>query len=144
MAPSGLHSSGGSSRPSPARRRLRVLVADDERDTVLMLTAILRDEGYETEGVYNGRDALAATSGFDPDVVVVDIVMPGMSGWEVARAVREETSAERPLLIAISGQYTKASDRFLAESVGFNHFLQKPCDPGELLALLKPLTTRGS
>jgi len=82
---------------------------------------------------------LAAFVEFDHDVAIIDIAMPGMTGWDVARTVRKLHDGTRPLLIACSGHYTKGSDKALAQLVGFSHCLPKPCDPGELLALLKPL-----
>jgi DNA-binding response OmpR family regulator len=141
VSPTGIFPSGSSPDESHAPRSLRVLIADDERDTVLMLMAILRDEGHEVRGVHNGKDALAAFVEFDPDVAIIDIAMPGMTGWDVARTVRKLHDGTRPLLIACSGHYTKGSDQALAKMAGFTHCLPKPCDPDELLALLKPLAT---
>jgi DNA-binding response OmpR family regulator len=117
-------------------RSLRVLIVDDERDTVHTLSAILRDEGHDTKGVYAGKDVLAAIREFDPDVAVVDISMPGMTGWDVAREVRAEFPGERPMLIAISGHYTQGADRILTQMSGFKYFLAKPCDPNVLTTLL--------
>ena len=118
---------------------MRVLVVDDERDTVLMLSAILRDEGHETKGAHSAWDALKLIQDFDPDVVVSDISMPGMTGWDLARSIRKFGSEARPLLIAVSGIYIKSADKVLAQMVGYRHFLQKPADPNELLALIAPL-----
>jgi two-component system OmpR family response regulator len=125
-----------SETPLRLRRRLRVLIVDDERDTVLTLTQLLRDEGHETRGVYKGSDAIAAMQTFDPDVVMVDIAMPEMSGWDVAREIRARCGESRPLLIAISGLYKQAADKVLGRLAGFNHYVAKPYDPGVLLALL--------
>lgn len=83
-----------------ARRALRVLVADDERDIVLTLTELPREEGHEAHGLYDGTDVMPAVRDFDPDVVLLDIAMPGMTGWEVARQIRQVCGHERPLLIA--------------------------------------------
>ena len=116
-------------------RALRVLVADDERDTVTTLAALLREEGYEVRSAQNGREAIAVVAEFDPDVAILDIAMPGMTGWDVARAVRKGDE-DRPLLIAISGQYVKGADKALAQMTGFNYYLVKPCDPNVLLTLL--------
>jgi DNA-binding response OmpR family regulator len=128
------------SEPSKAPRALRILVADDDRDAVLTLMMVLRDEGHDVRGVYRGSDVLIAVNAFDPDAVLVDIKMPGLSGYEVARLIRSKHGDSRPLLIAISGVYTQGSDRALAEIVGFNHHVAKPYDIGALLALLAPLT----
>ena len=117
-------------------RRLRILVADDERDTVLTLTELLREEGHETRGVYKGTDVMAAMQGFDPDAVLLDISMPGMNGWDVARAIRAAHGDKRPLLIAITGVYKLAADQILGLIAGFNYYLAKPYDPAVLLTLV--------
>jgi CheY-like chemotaxis protein len=82
-----------------AQRALRVLVADDDRDSVLTLMMLLRDEGHEVRGVYSGRQVMGHVLDFDPDVVLLDIAMPELSGWEVARTIRARRGAERPMLI---------------------------------------------
>jgi CheY-like chemotaxis protein len=135
----GILFSAGSGEPSQTPRAVRVLIVDDERDTTLTLTLLLRGEGYDVKGVHSGREALTALRDFEPDVMISDIAMPGMSGWELARQVRKMQPGDRPLLIAISGAYTKAVDRLLSESIGFNHYFTKPCDPNVLLRLLEPL-----
>src|SRR5688572_25798372 len=134
----GMESSSQQAEPSKAPRSLRILIADDERDIVLTLMMLLRDEGHEVRGVYTGRQVLDAVWGFDPDVVVLDIALPELSGWEVARNIRTPHS-KRPTLIGISGEYKHVSDKILSEIVGFDHYLLKPCDPNALIALLEPL-----
>jgi DNA-binding response OmpR family regulator len=129
---------GGCSRPA-ARKKLRVLIADDDRDMVATLAAILNDEGHLVREVYRGTEVLRLVAEFDPDVALIDIGMPGMTGYDVAREVRETRGEERPLMIAITG-WKKPSDRILAKLVGFDHHLPKPFEAKELLALLEPLT----
>jgi DNA-binding response OmpR family regulator len=124
------------STESAARQPLRVVVIDDERDTVLTLVALLRDEGYEAKGVHDSRDAVRVVQEFDADAAIIDIAMPGLTGWDVARGIREAMGDKRPLLIAVSGEYTKSADRALAGMAGFNHYLVKPCEVNVLLALL--------
>ena len=102
-----------------------------------MLSAILCDEGHQVEGVYRGSDVLPAMRHFDPDAVVLDIKMPGMNGYDLARAIRERYGALRPLLIAISGHYKRGADKVLAQLVGFDYFFPKPCDPDALVKLLR-------
>ena len=99
--------------------------------------ARLLAEGHDVVGVQSGATVLSVVDNFDPDVVLLDIAMPGMSGFEIAKEIRRKYGEVRPLLIAITGLYKKASDRMLAEIVGFNHHLVKPYDPNELLALLR-------
>jgi DNA-binding response OmpR family regulator len=116
---------------------VRVLVADDNRDEVLSLDMLLSCEGHQVRGVYKGDDVLPAVRSFQPDAVLLDIKMPGLNGYEVARLIRSRYGGASPLLVAISGQFKQGSDKVLAEIVGFDYHLPKPCDPGELLALLK-------
>jgi DNA-binding response OmpR family regulator len=118
-------------------RALRILIADDNRDTVATTAALLRDEGYEVREAHNGKDAMVGIADFDPDVVVADINMPGLSGWQLAKAVRRVSGYRRPLLVAISGHYNAAADRVLTDMSGFNHFLPKPFDMKDLLALIE-------
>ena len=118
-----------------ARRRLRILIADDERDTVATLAAILLDEGHEVREVYRGSEVLRLAQEFDPDVALIDIGMPGMTGYDVAREMREQFGKGRPLLIAVTG-WKQASDKILAKLAGFDHHLPKPFEPQELLTLI--------
>jgi DNA-binding response OmpR family regulator len=117
--------------------KLRILVVDDEPDAVTTLIMLLEDEGYEVRGLQRGREVLRALEDFDPDVVLLDIAMPDMSGYEVAQEIRRKYGLVRPRLIAISGRYKQGSDKVLAEIVGFNHHVAKPYEPGALLALLR-------
>jgi CheY-like chemotaxis protein len=74
--------------------------------------------------------------------VILDIQMPGISGFAAARELRQIYTLDRqPLLIAITGKWTKTSDRLLAALVGFDHYFLKPCDPQQVLKLLAPLRT---
>lgn len=70
--------------------------------------------------------------------MLLDIAMPELSGWEVARTIRARRGADRPLLIGIRGEYRQGADRVLAQTLGFDHYLVKPYAPADLLALLAP------
>jgi twitching motility two-component system response regulator PilG len=119
-------------------RDLRVVVIDDEPDAVMTLLELLREQGYRAEGFGGGAQALQAIPALDPDVIICDIAMPAPNGWDVAKQVRATRGREkRPLMIAISGRYTKGADRVLAQISGFNFFLTKPYDPQVLLALVE-------
>ena len=120
-------------------RVLRILVADDERDQAMTLALLLADEGHEVREVYRGSEVLRAVRDFDPDVALIDIGMPGMTGYDAAREIRQVLSGTRPLLIAVTG-WKQSSDRILAKLAGFDHHLAKPFDPQTLLALIKPLS----
>src|SRR5689334_3106281 len=122
------------------QRPLRVLVADDDRDTVEGLSMLLEAEGHVVHRVYNGKEVLPATRMFRPDAIVLDLAMPEMSGYAVAQAIRHSfTDVRRPLLIAMSGVWKEFPDRQVGQQVGFDHYLEKPTDPALLLALLKQL-----
>ena len=115
---------------------MRVLIVDDERDIVITLSALLADEGYQVRGVYKGLDALDSMRDFDPHIVLIDLALPDMSGWEVARRIRASYGDERHKLISITGRYKQGSDRVLGQLAGFNYFMDKPCDPQALVTLL--------
>ncbi len=109
---------------------------DDERDSVFTLMALLRSEGHDVRVAYSGSAALFVAEHFKPDAVLVDIRLPDMSGWEVARQLRADNNGPPPLLIAITGVFKTPVDRVFAQTVGFSHFVTKPYDPSVLLALL--------
>jgi DNA-binding response OmpR family regulator len=115
--------------------RLRVVVADDDRDEVLSLSALLREDGHEVRGVANGRQALKAVSEFGADVLLLDIGMPGLSGYEVARALRDRYGGARPTLIAVTGR-TAPVDQTLLSMTGFDLYVAKPYDPRVLLGIV--------
>ena len=121
----------------PTDRQLRVLVADDEPDLRATMSALLESEGYSVRCVADGGAAVMAVREFRPHVCILDIGMPVQTGYAVAGELRSMYGSRRPLLIAISGQWVKPSEKLLAESVGFDHFMQKPADPQHVLALLK-------
>jgi CheY-like chemotaxis protein len=141
MSPALSASPASSRASSQAPNRLRVVVIDDEPDTVLMLLTLLRDEGYEAEGFASGRAALDSLRAYDPDVVISDVSMPIVNGWDIAREVRRIMGESRPMLIGISGHYVRTADKILAELAGFNYYLTKPYDPNALMALLAPLAS---
>ena len=120
----------------------RILVADDDPDAVLMLTALLEDEGYAVRGVHHGSDVLDAVFNFAPDVVLLDIGMPQLSGYEVARKLRERYGSARPALIAVTGM-TRNADRAHARAAGFEHHVGKPYEPRQLLQLIGQLAGAG-
>src|SRR5947207_7159458 len=121
------------------RRKLRILVVDDNRDSVITLAAVLRDEGHDVRAAYDGGQALAVAREFQPEAVLLDIAMPGgVSGWEVARQIRKASGdANRPFIVAISAKYRQSPDKMAI----CNHFVTKPYDANFLLALLLPLSS---
>ena len=122
------------------RRRLSILVADDSVDAVLTLAAILRDEGHGVHTCANASYVTEAIRRYRPDVCILDIVMPGRSGFSIAREVRAMTRQERPVLIAVSGVFDKPGDEIIAKSAGFDYFVPKASEPAELLRVIDEVT----
>ena len=121
------------SRP---RRQRRILIADDNRDSAETLAALLRMEGHEVTSVHDGPVALSVFNELKPDVVLLDIGMPGLTGYEVARRLRQGNPKTHPTLIAITG-WGQDIDKERAFAAGFDHHLTKPVDPQRLVELLK-------
>ena len=113
----------------------RVLVVDDNRDAADSLGALLRMLGAEVDVVHDGESALRAFGTQHPEVVLLDIGMPGMDGYEVARRLRERTDARDVLLVALTG-WGQEKDRLNSKAAGFDHHLIKPADLGALRSLL--------
>ena len=125
--------------PNPRPRRvLRVLVVDDNADSVDAMAMLLESLGHRVETATRSDTALAKAAAWRPEVVLLDIGLPGMSGYDVARALRAMPFPAPPVLIAISG-YGRDSDRALAREAGFDHHLVKPADPQALFAILDAL-----
>lgn len=133
-----------SNEPAPLRPQgapqcpLRIIVADDERDQVATLAAILEEEGHQVREVYRGSEVLRMVRDFDPDVALIDIGMPGMTGYDVAREIRQIYGKQRPLLIAVTG-WKQSSDRILAKLAGFDHHIAKPFETEALLKLISEI-----
>jgi PAS domain S-box-containing protein len=122
----------GADRPLAGRR---VLIVDDNRDAADSLSLLLASKGAQVDAVYDGASGLAAVAATRPDAVVLDIGMPGMDGYEVARRIREDLRLHSVRIIALTG-WGQQSDRQLSRSSGFDHHLTKPVDLELLQALL--------
>lgn len=120
------------------RKAMRVLIADDNRDWADGLAVLLEEEGYSVQTTYDGREAIEAANTFQPDIVVLDIRMPRLTGYEAARVFRRHPESTRPILIAITA-WAGESGKLRAEMSGFDHYLAKPAEPAEILQLLKNL-----
>ncbi len=122
--------------PSAASaRRLRIVIADDNEDGRDMLSFLLAGYGHEVATAEDGERALEVVTAFEPDLVILDIGMPGLSGYDTARRLREVQGAARPLLVALSG-FGRPEDKAQAAAAGFDHHLTKPVDIDTLLALI--------
>ncbi len=121
--------------------RLRVLVVEDNEDVARSLAMLLELWGHEAEVVHRAEAALVAVQRHRPEVVLMDIGLPGMDGYEVAKRLRQQHSAEKVMLVAMTG-YGQDEDRRRAEEAGFDHHLVKPVDPDILQDLLASVGMR--
>lgn len=113
----------------------RFLIVDDNRDAADMLREVLTSRGHEVLVAYDGPDALHRAPGFRPTVGLLDIGMPGMNGYELARKLRRDLATANAFLVAITG-WGQERDRRQALEAGFDAHLTKPADPDAILALV--------
>lgn len=118
----------------------RVLVVDDNVDTAESLALLLRLRGHEVDTAHDGPAALKRATHFRPDVVLLDIGLPGLDGYQVASRLRRRRQTAKALLVALTG-YGREEDRSQAQKAGFDHFLTKPVDPLAIYELLSPPRT---
>jgi len=120
----------------PPRRACRILVVDDNQDAAQATAVLLELAGHEVKAVGDGHDALASAPVFAPHVVLLDIGLPRLDGYAVARELRTLDETSSACLIALTG-YGQPADRGRAMEAGFDHHLTKPADPDELLRVIQ-------
>jgi CheY-like chemotaxis protein len=120
-----------------------ILVVDDNHDAADSLAALLSMYGADVEVVYNGADALRSVARRAPSLLFVDIGMPSMNGFEVARRIRGTPAGAALPLVALTG-WGQDHDRQAAFAAGFNHHMTKPPDSARLEALLASIAESGS
>jgi CheY-like chemotaxis protein len=118
--------------PAPAKR---VLVVDDNADSAASLALYLSLNGHEVRTATDGFGALRAARDLRPDAVVLDIGLPDLNGYEVARALRRDPDLGSVILVALTG-HTGAEAAQRSREAGFDFHLAKPADPGEVRAIL--------
>ena len=129
-------------RPKMARgasnsslHKLRILVVDDNLDVANTLATALQISGYNTQTAHDGLSAIKAAIDFVPQVILLDIDLPGMNGLQVARSVRALGMKERPLLIALTGQGS-SDDKQRARNAGFDRHYTKPADVRDIIEFI--------
>jgi two-component system CheB/CheR fusion protein len=120
---------------------LRVLVVDDDRDTADSYRLLLSLWGHRPLVAYDAQAALEAAGRQRPDLVLLDLAMPGVDGWELARRLRAEPALEGLVLLAVSG-YGQPADRERSHAAGIDEHLLKPVDPHLLYRLLEQCQVR--
>jgi two-component system CheB/CheR fusion protein len=128
---------GAAAPVSRALRSRRILVVDDNEDAAEMLALVLRKRGYAVVLAFDGEEALAMAEKHHPEVVLLDIGLPGIDGYEVARRLRAKVTSERLTVVAVTG-YGQPADRQRSREAGFDHHLVKPVAMERLLPLLEP------
>jgi CheY-like chemotaxis protein len=121
-----------------ATRRTKVLVVDDNADSATSMALLLKLDGHDVKMAHDGPAALACAKAFRPQVILLDIGLPGMSGYEVARELRRDESFANVTLIALTG-YGQAEDRRKSKAAGFDHHLTKPVDDEALATVLESM-----
>jgi CheY-like chemotaxis protein/two-component sensor histidine kinase len=135
-APAGTAPVEGSRAKS--QEKFRILVVDDNRVSTDTLATLLRYDGHEVQTAYDGVEGVEAFGSFHPDVIVLDIGMPRLNGYDAARQIRERALGKSVVLIALTG-WAQESDRSQSQKSGFDHHLIKPVDPESLLDLIAGL-----
>jgi CheY-like chemotaxis protein len=115
--------------------RKKLLVVDDNPDAAKSLAMLLRLSGHEVQMVHSGQAAIETATAYLPDVIFLDIGMPGMDGYEVARAIRKNPELSKIVLAALTG-WGQEEDRRRTAEAGFDHHLVKPIEPQLLESLL--------
>jgi len=122
-------------KDKPTSTSLQVLVVDDNVDVAQSLTMLLEASGHDFRTAHDGPNALATALDYRPDVVLLDIGLPGMDGYEVAKKMRQQPNLKHVVLVAVSG-YGHESDHRRSQEEGFDHHLVKPIDFGKLQQIL--------
>ncbi len=118
--------------------RRRILVVDDNRDAAESLAMLLRLSGHDVRTVNDAFKVLGAAETYRPELILLDIGLPGMDGYEIARRLRKQPWASQTKLVALTG-YASAEDRRRAELAGFDHHLVKPAQFDALTKLISEL-----
>lgn len=120
---------------------VRVLVVDDNVDAAASLSLLLQLGGHTTQVAHSGPEALQRFADFEPDIVLLDLGLPGMSGYEVARAIRATPERRQPLLVACTG-WGEPEDRLKSTEAGLDQHLTKPVDISTVELILTTVYVR--
>jgi CheY-like chemotaxis protein len=125
----------------PVKQGFRILVVDDNHDSALSLAMLLSIMGHDTRTAHDGESAVATAESFLPDVVLLDIGLPKLNGYEVAQRIREQAWGKSMFLIAVTG-WGQEEDRQRSEEVGLNVHMVKPVEADALEKLLAELASK--
>jgi len=128
--------------PADAQRPGRVLVIEDEQDVAELIRYNLAKEGYEVRVVANGDDGLKQARESRPDMILLDIMVPQLNGWEVCRRLKQEPDTREVPVIMVTGR-VEEGDKVLGFEMGADDYVTKPFSPRELLARIRAVIRRG-
>lgn len=132
-----MHDMSNASPPAGVTSR-RILVVDDSIDGAVAMALLLKYDGHDTRTAHNGHDALAEARSFRPEVVFLDIGLPGKDGYDVARELRAEPGLRDIVLVALTGWGTE-EDLRKSKEAGFDHHFVKPVEPEVIESMLRNL-----
>lgn len=120
----------------------KILLVDDEPNIVIALEYLLKREGYEVHKAYNGQDALGCLTTLVPDIVILDVMMPGMDGFEVARRLRQMPALEQTKIIFLTAKGTQ-QDRATGYNSGAEYYMIKPFDNDVFVSTVNEIMAYG-
>ena len=135
---SGPQAPSGEDEPAAPKSSLRILIVDDNRDGADSLVMLLRLMGNDTRTAYDGQQGVDVAGEFRPDVILLDIGLPKLNGYEACRRIREQPWGKSVVLIAVTG-WGQEDDRRRSHEVGFDYHMVKPVAPQDLVKLLAGL-----
>ena len=134
---------GAAEAAAPTQPCLRVLVVDDNVDMAESLAMLMQAAGHVVQTAHSGTGAVSAANDYRPDVVLLDIGLPEIDGFEVAKRIRKDPLHQAMVLVALTG-YGQDADRQRSREVGFDHYLVKPVDLEEVQGILAKVKARVS
>lgn len=120
----------------------KILLVDDEPNILVPIEFLMRQQGYEVQKAFSGKEALEVLSGYAPDVVILDVMMPGMDGFEVAKAIRKLPALRKTRILFLTAKGAEA-DRNKGYSTGGEVYMTKPFDNEDLVQVVSEVLEYG-
>lgn len=120
---------------------MKILIIDDNRQLVLMIKSVLEQKGYQTASACDGEDGLTKTKQDMPDMVILDLGLPKLSGEQVCKEIRKNDKTKDVPVVMLSGKSSDA-DKIIGKVIGADYYLTKPCDINELLRVTNDVQTQ--
>jgi two-component system OmpR family response regulator len=140
VAPARVTAAGGCVKPAASTVNMRILIVEDEPDLLRSLAQVFREEGYAVDSASNGEDGLFNAQSYEYDAIVLDVMLPGLDGWEILKRLRQ--TKKTPVLMLTARDQSR--DRVKGLDTGADDYVVKPFDLPELLARLRALIRRSA